>query len=64
MLHPQPLGVPLRKSAMVNLGAACYLIADQMPGALSPDEDELYGSIFQCLRGGRLSRFLALGVRG
>lgn len=65
MLHPRPLGIPLRWSAMfivVNLGAACYLIADSMPGTLSEEEEELYGEHFPMLTRGQFKQILSLGT--
>ena len=47
---------------MMNLGAACYLIADQMPGTLSSNEEELYGEPFPMLARGQVKRILSLGI--
>ena len=63
MLHPWLLGIPLKWSAIVNIGAACYLIADQMLGTLSPNVEELYGEHFPMLARGQVEQILSLGIK-
>lgn len=65
LLHPRPLRIPLRWSAMfvvVNAGAACLLIADQWPGALSEEDEELYNDHFPMLTKGQFKQLLSLGT--
>ena len=65
VLHPRPLRIPLKWSAMfiaVNVGAACFLIADQWPGAMSTEEEELYDKHFPMLTRGQFKQLLSLGT--
>jgi len=66
MLHPRPLRIPLKWSALfvlVNAGAAALLLADQY-ASLSADDEELYVEHFsQSLTRGQFYQLLQLGER-
>lgn len=65
LLHARPLRIPLRWSAffvVVNAGAACLLIADQWPGTLTQDDEELYKKHFPMLAKGQFAQLISRGT--
>jgi CRP-like cAMP-binding protein len=67
MMHPRPLRIPLRWSALfifVNAGAACLLLADRYAPQFSVDDEALYVDHFQgALTRGQFYQLLQLGTR-
>lgn len=66
MMHPKPLRIPLRWSALfilLNAGAACALAADRYAPPLSPDDEQLYAQHFSALTRGQFHQLLSLGTR-
>eukprot|EP00584_Thalassiosira_punctigera_P003670 CAMPEP_0172535110 /NCGR_PEP_ID=MMETSP1067-20121228/7250_1 /TAXON_ID=265564 ORGANISM="Thalassiosira punctigera, Strain Tpunct2005C2" /NCGR_SAMPLE_ID=MMETSP1067 /ASSEMBLY_ACC=CAM_ASM_000444 /LENGTH=310 /DNA_ID=CAMNT_0013320005 /DNA_START=187 /DNA_END=1120 /DNA_ORIENTATION=+ len=64
-LHPRPLRIPLKWSALfvlVNAGAACLLIADQWGGSLSDDESRLHEEHFSMLTRGQFKQLMSIGT--
>lgn len=66
-MHPRPLRIPLRWSALfifVNAGAACFLLADRYAPTFSEDDEELYIEHFKgALTRGQFYQLLQLGTR-
>lgn len=65
-LHPRPLQIPLRWSAvfvLVNAGAACMLAMDQFGAPLSDEEKELHTNHFSQLTSGQFYQLLTLGKK-
>jgi CRP-like cAMP-binding protein len=63
-LHPRPLKIPLRWSAifiLVNAGAACMLAVDRWGAPLSDDDEKLYLDHFSTLTRGQFYQLLSLG---
>jgi CRP-like cAMP-binding protein len=63
-LHPRPLRIPLRWSAifiLVNGGAAIMLAADRWAAPLSTDDEKLYLEHFSTLTRGQFYQLLSLG---
>jgi hypothetical protein len=63
-LHPRPLRIPLRWSAifvLVNAGAACMLAVDRWAAPLSDDDEKLYFEHFPTLTRGQFYQLLSLG---
>ena len=63
-LHPRPLKIPLRWSALfilVNGGAACLLALDRWAAPLSDDDEKLYLEHFSTLTRGQFQQLLSLG---
>eukprot|EP00521_Asterionellopsis_glacialis_P012880 CAMPEP_0195308662 /NCGR_PEP_ID=MMETSP0707-20130614/38344_1 /TAXON_ID=33640 /ORGANISM="Asterionellopsis glacialis, Strain CCMP134" /LENGTH=255 /DNA_ID=CAMNT_0040372945 /DNA_START=11 /DNA_END=778 /DNA_ORIENTATION=- len=67
MLHPRPLRIPLKWSALfifVNAGAAALLIADQYGASLSEKDEDLYEKHFRhSLTRGQFYQLLQMGER-
>ena len=67
MMHPRPLRIPLRWSALfvvLNSGAACALAADRYAAPLSKDDEDLYIQHFSAfLSRGQFHQLLSLGTR-
>jgi CRP-like cAMP-binding protein len=65
-LHPTPLKIPLRWSALfiiVNAGAACMLAADRWAPPLSEEDETLYSEHFSMLTKSQFYQLLSLGAR-
>eukprot|EP00526_Cylindrotheca_closterium_P017482 CAMPEP_0113612512 /NCGR_PEP_ID=MMETSP0017_2-20120614/6139_1 /TAXON_ID=2856 /ORGANISM="Cylindrotheca closterium" /LENGTH=318 /DNA_ID=CAMNT_0000521551 /DNA_START=171 /DNA_END=1127 /DNA_ORIENTATION=- /assembly_acc=CAM_ASM_000147 len=65
-LHPRPLQIPLRWSAvfvLVNAGAAYMLAMDRFGAPLSKEEEELYQNHFSQLTKGQFYQLLTLGKK-
>jgi CRP-like cAMP-binding protein len=65
-LHPTPLKIPLRWSALfiiVNAGAACMLAADRWAPPLSEEDETLYSEHFSMLTKSQFYQLLSLGTR-
>jgi hypothetical protein len=63
-LHPRPLRIPLRWSAifvLVNASAACMLAMDRWAAPLSDDDEKLYLEHFSTLTRGQFYQLLSLG---
>jgi CRP-like cAMP-binding protein len=67
MMHPRPLRIPLRWSALfvlLNAGAACFLVMDRYGAPLSQEEEQLYSQYFSpALTRGQFHQLLALGMK-
>lgn len=67
MMHPKPLRIPLRWSALfvlLNAGAACALLADRYAAPLSEEDEALYSQHFSAfLSRGQFHQLLSLGTR-
>ena len=66
VLHPNPLTIPLRWSALfilVNAGAATLLAIDKFAAPLTPEEEELYKEHFSTLTRGQFYQLLSLGTK-
>jgi CRP-like cAMP-binding protein len=64
-LHPKPLWIPLRWSALfiiVNAGAACMLAADRWCPPLSEEDETLYLEQFPTLTRSQFYQLLSLGT--
>lgn len=65
-LHPKPLQIPLRWSAIfvfVNIAAVASLAVDRYCAPLSQEEEELYWNHFSQLSKGQFYQLLKLGTR-
>jgi hypothetical protein len=67
MMHPRPLRIPLRWSALfvaLNAGAACFLVMDRYGAPLSQEDEELYSRHFSpALTRGQFNQLLSLGIK-
>ena len=65
-LHPRPLKIPLRWSALfvvVNAGAACLLALDRWGPSLNDDDEALYLNHFSTFTRGQFSQLLSMGTK-